>query len=52
LLLTGPNGTLEIGERCVFNYGVVLDCHERISIGKGCLFGSMVEVSDRALGEG
>lgn len=46
-LHTGPAGALVIGERCVFNYGVLLDCEERIEIGRHCLFGSMVQVHDR-----
>lgn len=45
-LCTGPAGTLTIGERCVFNYGAVLDAQERIEIGNGCLFGSMVQIID------
>jgi maltose O-acetyltransferase len=49
-LTTGPAGTLIIGERCVFNYGAVLDAQERIEIGSGCLFGSMVQIIDTSAG--
>lgn len=45
-LHSGPAGALVIGERCVFNYGVLLDAEERIEIGSHCLFGSMVQVHD------
>jgi maltose O-acetyltransferase len=49
-LWTRPSGVLSIGEQCVFNYGVHLDAHQRIEIGNGCLFGSMVQICDDALG--
>lgn len=49
-LRAGPAGSLAIGDRCVFNYGVQLDAHERVEVGSGCLFGSMVRISDSALG--
>jgi acetyltransferase-like isoleucine patch superfamily enzyme len=50
-LTTRPSGSLSIGEDCVFNYGVELDAHHRIEIGRNCLFGSMVRVSDEAFGQ-
>ena len=49
-LWTRPAGVLSIGEQCVFNYGVQVDAHQRIEIGDGCLFGSMVQLCDDASG--
>lgn len=39
-------GRIAVGERTSFNYGCVLVSHERIEIGKGCLFGPNVHVYD------
>lgn len=39
-------GSINVGERTSFNYGCVLISHERIDIGKGCLFGPNVHVYD------
>ena len=39
-------GVINVGERTSFNYGCVLIAHERIEIGRGCLFGPNVHVCD------
>ena len=39
-------GVIYVGERTSFNYGCVLIAHERIEIGRGCLFGPNVHVYD------
>lgn len=39
-------GRINVAERTSFNYGCVLIAHERIDIGKGCLFGPNVHVYD------
>lgn len=39
-------GIINVGERTSFNYGCVLIAHERIEIGRGCLFGPNVHVYD------
>lgn len=39
-------GVINVGERTSFNYGCVLIAHERIEIGRGCLFGPNVHVYD------
>lgn len=39
-------GAIIVGERTSFNYGCVLIAHERIEIGRGCLFGPNVHVYD------
>ena len=39
-------GRIKVAERTSFNYGCVLIAHERIDIGKGCLFGPNVHVYD------
>jgi maltose O-acetyltransferase len=40
-------GHLAIGDDTMFNYGVVIDCHESIRIGKSCMVASMVCVRDQ-----
>ncbi len=40
------SGSINVRERTSFNYGCVLVSHERIDIGKGCLFGPNVHVYD------
>lgn len=37
--LSSSSGVLEIGDGSFLNRNVLIACHERISIGKGCLFG-------------
>lgn len=39
-------GSISVGERTSFNWGCVLVSHQRIEIGKGCLFGPNVHVYD------
>lgn len=39
-------GHINVAERTSFNYGCVLISHERIDIGRGCLFGPNVHVYD------
>lgn len=43
----GPGGRLEIGEACIFNYGVHVDARTAIRIGRRCSFGSLVHLADR-----
>jgi maltose O-acetyltransferase len=38
---------LEIGDESVFNYGVSLEAHSRITIGRRCMFGSFVRIGDQ-----
>lgn len=47
VLRVRPGATLSIGEHCVLNYGTSLDAWSRISIGRRCMFGSMVRIGDR-----
>jgi maltose O-acetyltransferase len=35
-----------IGERTVFNYGVSIEAHRSIRIGRDCMFGSLVRLGD------
>ena len=39
-------GRINVASRTSFNYGCVLISHERIDIGRGCLFGPNVHVYD------
>lgn len=39
-------GVLEIGESCVFNYGVSIEVHEQVRIGARCMVASMVRICD------
>jgi acetyltransferase-like isoleucine patch superfamily enzyme len=39
-LLCHEGAHLDIGDDTGFNYGVVIDCHESIRIGKACMFAS------------
>lgn len=48
----GEGGRLEIGEACIFNYGVVIDARASIRIGRRCSFGSLVHLADTARGTG
>lgn len=49
-LLCGPDGTLEIGDECTFNYGVSIDAASSIRIGRHCMVASMVRISDSHAG--
>lgn len=46
----GEGGRLEIGEACIFNYGVVIDARASIRIGRRCSFGSLVHLADTSRG--
>lgn len=41
-----PGGSLTIGERTVFNYGVLLDVRDSVRIGARCMLASMVRICD------
>lgn len=45
-IVVRPGAALEIGEKCMFNYGVSLDVSSSVSIGNRCMFGSFVRVCD------
>ncbi len=38
--------TLELGERCYFNYGVNFEVKESVRMGERCMFGSYARVTD------
>ena len=40
------NGTAELGSRVYMNQGCIVSCHNRISIGEGCLLGPGVKIFD------
>lgn len=40
------NGTLDIGERTYMNRQCMISCHNRVSIGAGCMFGPGVRIFD------
>jgi maltose O-acetyltransferase len=42
----GEGARLEIGEACIFNYGVFIDARASIRIGRRCSFGSLVHLAD------
>jgi maltose O-acetyltransferase len=44
-----PGGELTIDSLTGFNYGVSIECGQRISIGKRCMFGTMSCVRDQAM---
>lgn len=46
-LIAASGAQLHVGERCLFNYGARFEAQQRITIGRGCLFGSAVVVCDR-----
>jgi maltose O-acetyltransferase len=50
-LVSHRGATLRIGEGCVTSYGVSIEAWEAVTIGKRCLLGTFVRVSDRARGE-
>jgi acetyltransferase-like isoleucine patch superfamily enzyme len=47
-LRCAAGGTLSVGADTLFNYGTIIDCHRSIRIGNGCMFASMVLISDRS----
>jgi len=44
-LVTG-RGVLEIGDRVYFNRGCMISCHQKVTIGKGSIFGPGVKIFD------
>lgn len=42
--------SLEIGDETILNYGVAIEVRSSITIGRGCMFGSFVRLSDESLG--
>lgn len=49
-LVAHAGSEIEIGDGSGFNHGVSLEAHQRITIGKRCLFGSLVRICDCARG--
>lgn len=49
-LVAHPGALLEIGDESTFNYGVSLEAHQAIRIGRRCMLASFVRVSDRGRG--
>lgn len=47
-LVTGENGTLEIGERTLVNFGCSVVALDRVSIGERCLIGPHCMIMDTA----
>ena len=45
-LIVSPGGSLQIGDRCIFNYGVSIVARRQVVIGSRCMFGSHVRISD------
>jgi maltose O-acetyltransferase len=43
----GPDASIEIGSKTIFNYGVSLEARRSIRIGSRTMFGSLVRVADR-----
>lgn len=39
-------GLLDIGDKVFFNRGCMISCHQKVSIGKGCVFGPDVKIYD------
>lgn len=39
-------GELMIGDRVFFNRGCMISCHQKVTIGKGCIFGPDVKIYD------
>lgn len=50
-VIVEKGGTLTIGESCYFNYGCSISAMQEVTIGKGCLFGTYVSVTDNAFHE-
>ena len=40
------SGLLEIGDKVFFNRGCIISCHQKVTIGKGCVFGPDVKIYD------
>lgn len=45
-LRVSRDGLLEIGDECVFNYGVSIEVARSVRVGRRCMFASFVRVSD------
>jgi maltose O-acetyltransferase len=43
-----PGATLSIGDGSLFNHGSTLEVHRSVRIGRRCMLGSFVRISDRA----
>ena len=39
-------GLLDVGDKVFFNRRCMISCHQRVSIGKGCIFGPDVKIYD------
>jgi maltose O-acetyltransferase len=46
-LISHPGAALEVGEATFVNYGVSLEAHEAVRVGRRCLLASFVRVCDR-----
>lgn len=46
----GRGASLVIGEQTIFNYGVSIAAQSAVTIGRRCMFGSFVRISDESLG--
>ena len=46
-LICRPGARLEVGERSVFNYGVSIEAHASVRIGRRCMLASSVRICDR-----
>ncbi len=51
VLVTLPNGTLEIGDRTGINYGVDIAATKLVRIGAGCMIGTHVTIMDSSFHE-
>jgi acetyltransferase-like isoleucine patch superfamily enzyme len=49
-LAVAQGAVLTIGDDTIFNYGVSIVAHSAITIGRGCMFGSFVRLSDESFG--
>ena len=49
-LTVAQGAVLTIGDDTIFNYGVSIVAHSAITIGRGCMFGSFVRLSDESFG--
>ena len=46
-LISHPGAALEVGEDTFVNYGVSLEAHDTVRIGRRCLLASFVRIADR-----
>jgi maltose O-acetyltransferase len=46
----GKDARLAIGDETIFNYGVSIATQSAVSIGRRCMFGSFVRISDESFG--